>query len=1261
MNKENKKEDVYFKKDCFNEISFFEIQINAETRNYKMYADETMQNMLDIKNSEVLPEIVFKIWYDKIQESYKTYIQKAIKKLSSKADKSIELNYIFNHSLKGDIIARACLTLDYIKDSTIFIKGYQENITDVLKMNTVGFKYNREVLKYNYISKNAYLLTEGQFLDINHVNINNLPHLFISNEIVHKSFKDAFLKIFEEDLLKSDYIEVDIKLKNKEENYIWCSLKITKDNYKNSKLFTILIENINDIKELEIAYLKETKFYKAMLQDTIAYSEINLTKDIFLKGGGIFSEYNKYASKYHYSEIFTKFPLIDIFIEDEKIYNESLNINNLIENYNKGLVITKFEFRKNAPNEDFIWLEFTINTFKEMYSENILALFYIKNIDSRKKQELILEQETKMEPLTGLYNKKYFKIEIENMLKDCLESDLFTFIIFDIDNFKDINDTFGHSFGDEVLIFCSELLKNVFVKNALISRFGGDEFVVFLKNFSKKEVEDCIQKFFTGLKNFEKTELSFSIGAILYSKLSYIEYLTLADKALYKAKNDGKNRFVWISDRALKEALDTNFYTTIRIKPKKLKESDKKISYNKDLFLEEGEIAYLADLDTYELLDVNKAFCKALNKTKKECIGKKCYEILYDRKTPCSLCKKVFFNYEEFFAWTNFNKKLNNEYLVKNKLIEYKNKPAIISFSSLLPKTYNFNKQDDKKSLFLEFIDELNSNPKNNIFEHLFESLLFFYESEFCLLIEENKKIDEEWKQIYCLSKNTKKIDINTYKISTFNKKITMPLFLSTTEEILIYSYELFKFTFENNIFNLLIIPIYFKDKFNGYIISVNLSKNITDLDYSKIISNFILQEIIKIKLQSEVSYYMIYDKLTGIRNREGFRKYELSYDKDEIDSVGVFCFQINELDNINHNFNIETGDKALRQVANILKNVFKKKNCFRISGNEFLVLLQNIPYNVFLDKVALFKDKIEKLNLSITKGEFWSDTEKELTTVVNNAIIIRKNKNLRPNDRDIDIANKRNMILTELMASIKNGEFEVFLQPKFYIKDNSFFGAEALIRRKNKVNDGYIAPDKFIPLFENNYLIQYIDLFVFEQAYIILQNLQEDNVEIFPISINFSKRTIMQSNIIEMVKKIKQKYAIKEKYIEIEVTESIEEIEKQKIIEVIKTLKKLGYKIFLDDFGIKYSNLSILSEASFSGLKLDKSMIKNIGFKNTNEIIIKNIIAMCNEMGLVTVAEGIETEEQKATLKEMQCEVGQGYLYSKPLPVSEFIKKYLY
>ena len=138
-------------------------------------------------------------------------------------------------------------------------------------------------------------------------------------------------------------------------------------------------------------------------------------------------------------------------------------------------------------------------------------------------------------------------------------------------------------------------------------------------------------------------------------------------------------------------------------------------------------------------------------------------------------------------------------------------------------------------------------------------------------------------------------------------------------------------------------------------------------------------------------------------------------------------------------------------------------------------------------------------------------------------------------------------------------------------------------------------------------------------------------------------------------VEKILSHYDFNPSLIEIEITETIGEIEKETLCSVIQSLKRLGLRISLDDFGTKYTNLSMLTVADFDVLKLDRSLIQGLVDSKQNQIIVASIISMCSRLGVSVIAEGVETEAQRNQLLQLQCRLGQGYLFGKPMPVGDF------
>lgn len=252
---------------------------------------------------------------------------------------------------------------------------------------------------------------------------------------------------------------------------------------------------------------------------------------------------------------------------------------------------------------------------------------------------------------------------------------------------------------------------------------------------------------------------------------------------------------------------------------------------------------------------------------------------------------------------------------------------------------------------------------------------------------------------------------------------------------------------------------------------------------------------------------------------------------------------------------------------------------------------------------------------------------------------------------------NSKNSIEKSLNKALEKGEFEIYLQPKYNSESDSIVGAEALARWNNR-NDGIVSPEVFIPILEKNKNIVKLDMYMFEEACKIISRWSKNNVSLVPISINISKITMSENdNFVIDLKNIIKKYDIDTRFLEIELTERIMFRETNKIVSIIKEIKKIGIKVSLDDFGAGYSSLNILKNIPIDIIKLDKLFLDKRDISEKGKIVIKNIINMANELGLEVVAEGVEFLEQSQFLKSVGCEVVQGYLYGKPMNIREFEK----
>lgn len=204
------------------------------------------------------------------------------------------------------------------------------------------------------------------------------------------------------------------------------------------------------------------------------------------------------------------------------------------------------------------------------------------------------------------------------------------------------------------------------------------------------------------------------------------------------------------------------------------------------------------------------------------------------------------------------------------------------------------------------------------------------------------------------------------------------------------------------------------------------------------------------------------------------------------------------------------------------------------------------------------------------------------------------------------------------------------------------------------------VSPAVFVPVLERYNLIYMIDLFVLEQVFRYQREAIDAGRRLIPISTNFSRLTILHPDLLARVSELTDKYRIPEGLIHIEVTETVGDMDHMMIDRVADSLKELGFKLSMDDFGTHYSNLAVLIQYDFDSAKIDRSMIMDITTNEKSRIVVNYMASLISELGINCIAEGVETKEQVEIMKETKCEVIQGYYFGRPVPQEDFYRLYL-
>lgn len=375
---------------------------------------------------------------------------------------------------------------------------------------------------------------------------------------------------------------------------------------------------------------------------------------------------------------------------------------------------------------------------------------------------------------------------------------------------------------------------------------------------------------------------------------------------------------------------------------------------------------------------------------------------------------------------------------------------------------------------------------------------------------------------------------------------------------------------------------------------------------------------------------------------------------------------------NINEKYGVTAGNHALKYIYQVLKKcIYEDEIVARSESDHYFILLQEETEEAVQKRIDIMMQKIhgtEKetaydYGISFSQGaSFIEEKDEELRVYQNRAVVASEYYN---NSKHCVFYNKelytklnREIVLNESFEkAIEDNEFEVYFQPKINLDNEKTAGAEALVRWKHK-EYGMISPGEFISLFEANGKICRLDLYVFEIVCKKLNEWKERELPPIKVSVNLSRVHLMEQGIecLKRFKDIKDRYQIPDGQIELELTESmvIEVKQLEKVKKIIAEIQACGFLCSLDDFGFGYSSLALLKEFDVDIIKLDR-----LFFVNSNEKtwkVVKAFISLAHELNITVVAEGVEEKYQIEKLKEINCDLIQGYVYARPLPEEEFV-----
>ncbi len=411
-------------------------------------------------------------------------------------------------------------------------------------------------------------------------------------------------------------------------------------------------------------------------------------------------------------------------------------------------------------------------------------------------------------------------------------------------------------------------------------------------------------------------------------------------------------------------------------------------------------------------------------------------------------------------------------------------------------------------------------------------------------------------------------------------------------------------------------------------------------------------------------------DPLTGLYNREYFYRYAVQYDQHHKDvSMDAIVVDINHFHMINERFGKAYGDEVLRRISERIRETVAEDDgivCRRQADTFLVYCPHGIDHKEILQRASIDLTDNETINsrVRLRLGVYENcdktlDIERRFDRAKLAADTVKGSFTKTIGKYD-DTLHERELyaerLIDDFHKGIEENQFVVYYQPKYDIRPRGpvLYSAEALVRWEHP-ELGLVSPGVFIPLFEDNGLVQELDHYVWRKTAEQIRDWKERLGFAVPVSVNVSRVDMYDPALFETVDEILRETGVSTAEFFLEITESAYTEDSEQIIEVVNQLRTIGFRIEMDDFGTGYSSLNMISTLPIDVLKLDMQFVRS-AFKDQKDTrMLEVIIDIADHLSVPVVAEGVETEEQMMALKDLGCDMVQGYYFSRPVPPADF------
>lgn len=424
---------------------------------------------------------------------------------------------------------------------------------------------------------------------------------------------------------------------------------------------------------------------------------------------------------------------------------------------------------------------------------------------------------------------------------------------------------------------------------------------------------------------------------------------------------------------------------------------------------------------------------------------------------------------------------------------------------------------------------------------------------------------------------------------------------------------------------------------------------------------------------KNEREFQINYDTVTGLPQYPKFIMLSAQYMKEH--SLKNYYFVYSDFSNfqyMNELYGYTEGDKILKTFAEQLSRQENGIYFTRVTSDHFVGLLtgkdEETVRKAYQEEMVSFcrqiNKKYDQSNLVLVSGlSSVNNVQEWPSSAIDRANIARKYGKgsastavIVYNQEIKDKNEAEKAVSANMVTALGNEEFKAWLQPKVSLKTGKIVGAEALVRWQ-RPDGSQMFPDSFIPIFEKNGFITKLDFAVLDQVMDYLRAAMDAGEPVVPVSVNFSRRHNEAPGFVDKILKRLKERNVPTRYIEVEITESVFMLDLSTLKDNLDKLKENGIAVSIDDFGSGYSSLNVLANVEADVIKLDKKFLTYAGSDSKAPVFVKYLIRMMKRMGYQVIAEGVETEEQLALLRNSECDMVQGFYYARPMSIFDFRK----